>query len=329
MKTYKILNNQVFKKGAYVLVPIRMKDRYNIMRWRNEQIFHLRQSELLTKEDQDQYFKTVVAQLFDQEQPAQILFSFLKKDKCVGYGGLVHINWLDKNAEVSFVMETSHQPEHFKEYWGAFLRILYKVAFYDLSLHKIFTYAFDVRPHLYEALESAGFSFEARLKNHCIINSRLKDVVYHSLLNPIQFLRMRPAQLKDAKLLFQWANDPTVRQNALNQKEILWKEHLKWFEKKLNSEHSNIYIYSLNDAPVGQVRLDKVRDRWEIDYSVQNSYRGMGLGKLMLKKVLELKQYRPLHAIVKPENISSSKTFEQLNFDLQAKKNELLVYSFS
>jgi hypothetical protein len=68
MNTYKALNKQFFSNGRYSLVPIRFEDRYNIMQWRNEQIYHLRQAKPLTQEDQDAYFENVVAKLFDQEQ---------------------------------------------------------------------------------------------------------------------------------------------------------------------------------------------------------------------------------------------------------------------
>ena len=100
MNTYKVLNKQVFTQGEYKLVPIRFEDRWDIMKWRNEQIYHLRQSKPLTKEDQDHYFNNVASKLFEQEQPSQILFSFLRNDICIGYGGLVHINWVDKHAEI-------------------------------------------------------------------------------------------------------------------------------------------------------------------------------------------------------------------------------------
>ena len=62
------------------------------MKWRNEQIYHLRQAKPLTAEDQKNYFSNVVSKLYDQEKPAQILFSFLKDGKCIGYGGLVGYN---------------------------------------------------------------------------------------------------------------------------------------------------------------------------------------------------------------------------------------------
>ena len=74
MRNYKNLSKQSFVEGDYTLVPLRHEDRYQIMYWRNEQIFHLRQSEPLTKEKQDWYFENVINKLFEQNLPNQILF---------------------------------------------------------------------------------------------------------------------------------------------------------------------------------------------------------------------------------------------------------------
>ena len=52
-------------------------DRFDIMKWRNEQIYHLRQKSLLTIKMQDKYFKNTISPLFNQEFPTQILFSFM------------------------------------------------------------------------------------------------------------------------------------------------------------------------------------------------------------------------------------------------------------
>jgi len=150
------------------------------LQWRNEQIYHLRQSKPLTKEDQDQYFEKVVSILFDQEKPDQILFSFLIGDICIGYGGLVHINWVDNNAEVSFVMNTSLESERFNMYWTLYLGLLERVAFNDLNFHKLYVYAFDLRPHLYIALEANNYFLDARLKDHCLFEGVFKDVVIYS-----------------------------------------------------------------------------------------------------------------------------------------------------
>lgn len=183
MPNYKCLKRQVFSYGEYSIVPLRYEDRFTIMKWRNEQIYHLRQSSPLTEEDQQRYFDNVVAQLFDKPKPDQILFSYLKNGCCVGYGGLVHINWVDKNAEISFIMDTNLEKEHFAEHWSNYLTMLKELSFSELNLHKIYTYAFDLRPHLYSMLEVNGLVREATLKDHCFFEGEYKDVVIHSIFN--------------------------------------------------------------------------------------------------------------------------------------------------
>lgn len=185
MNSYKVLNKQNYTSGDFAIVPIRYQDRMDIMKWRNEQIFHLRQSEPLTKKQQENYFSKVVAKLFDEEKPGQILFSYLKGDTCLGYGGLVHINWVDKNAELSFITNTAIKNKDYELHMSTFLGLITRVAFDELCFHKIFTYAFDVRPHIYPILEKNGFSKEAILKQHCLFENVFKDVIIHAKFNSI------------------------------------------------------------------------------------------------------------------------------------------------
>ena len=184
MREYKALTQQTYKNGEFEIVPIRGKDRIKIMKWRNEQIYHLRQSEPLTIEKQDAYFDNTITSLFNQEKPDQILFSFLQANKCIGYGGLVHINWIDRNAEVSFIMNTRLEEVSFSKNWSMFLNCLEQAAFGELGFHKIFIYAFDLRPHLYNVLELNGYFKDARLKDHCFFQGDFKDVlIYSKLMN--------------------------------------------------------------------------------------------------------------------------------------------------
>ena len=183
MNSYKTLNRQQFSSGDYKVVPLRSEDRLDIMNWRNEQIYHLRQPVPLTEKEQNCYFDRVVAQLFEQEQPSQILFSYLKNDVCIGYGGLVHVNWIDKNAEISFIMNTELEKEQFDFHWITYLGLIEELAFSELKLHKIYTYAFDIRSHLYSPIEKSGLSKEAILKEHCLFEGEYKDVIIHSKIN--------------------------------------------------------------------------------------------------------------------------------------------------
>jgi RimJ/RimL family protein N-acetyltransferase len=150
------------------------------MKWRNEQIYHLRQDKPLTIDDQEKYFTSIVAPLFNNEKPSQILFSFLEEEKCIGYGGLVHINWIDKNAEISFIIETALEKDYFQLHWVTFLGLIEQLAFEQLDLHKVFVYAFDLRPHLYIALEAAEYKKEAVLTEHSFSQGSFIDVVIYS-----------------------------------------------------------------------------------------------------------------------------------------------------
>jgi RimJ/RimL family protein N-acetyltransferase len=180
MNSYKALHKQIFTLGEYSLVPIRFEDRMDIMKWRNEQIYHLRQNKPLAKEDQDAYFENVVAKLFDQEKPQQILFSLLRSGECIGYGGLVHINWIDRHAEISFIMNTSLEKEEFHSIWGTYLNMIEEIGFLEIGLHKLFVYAFDLRPHLYEMLQENKYFLDARLQEHCLYNGKFIDVIIYS-----------------------------------------------------------------------------------------------------------------------------------------------------
>nr|AOE06351.1 N-Acetylneuraminate cytidylyltransferase [uncultured bacterium]CCF99489.1 GNAT family acetyltransferase [uncultured Flavobacteriia bacterium] len=315
MKKYKCLNKQVFVIDEFQLVPIRYKDRYKIMKWRNDQIYHLRQKDILTKSKQDLYFGNVVSKQFDLQKPDQLLFSFLKKDICLGYGGLVHLNWTERNAEVSFVMDTNQEALNFVHLWNIFLTLLKQVVFKYLSFHKIYTYAYDLRPKLYDALSQSGFKFEGRLEDHCLVDSKFHDVLYHSCINPIESLRIRGVKKEDSIVLFEWSNDPLVRRNAFDSKKIDWDSHEKWFQNKLLDNNCKIFIFENKQGhPVGQVRLDYLDKKWLIDYSIDQFFRGLGLGKKIISKAINMIDKGTFMAMVKHKNQASIKTFLNLGF---------------
>jgi RimJ/RimL family protein N-acetyltransferase len=322
---YKCLKQQTFVSGNYSLVPIRMDDRYDIMHWRNEQIYHLRQKDPLTEVQQDKYFDEVVSKLFDQEKPEQILFSFLEDKKLIGYGGLVHIDWENENAEISLVLDTQLEKKAFNELWKKYLTLVKKIAFNELKICKIYTYAFDLRPKLYSVLLDVGFKEEARLVNQCRFENGYLDVVIHSFWNPLFFISYRPIQIADKITLFNWVNDIQVRDNSKNNNAIKFDEHTKWFEKRINSEQCKVLIFLALDIPIGQVRLEKENDVWLLDYSVDANYRGLSVGFYMIKIVVE-KFNAKIKAVVKKDNQASAKIFQKLNFILVDTSNDYLTF---
>jgi hypothetical protein len=60
MSIYKCLStNQEYAIGDYKIVPLRYEDIFSIKEWRNTQIDILRQKELLSDENQIQYYKDI------------------------------------------------------------------------------------------------------------------------------------------------------------------------------------------------------------------------------------------------------------------------------
>jgi RimJ/RimL family protein N-acetyltransferase len=327
---YKSLKKQIFISEQYSLVPLRMEDRYRIMKWRNEQIYHLRQSKPLTEKDQENYFESVVSSLFEQEKPNQILFSLLKNNECIGYGGLVHINWIDQHAEVSFIMDTSLEKNQFEKLWTVFLYLLEDVAFHELKFHKLNTYAFDVRPHLYKVLEDNLFIEEARLKEHCYYKGQFIDVLLQGKIN--EDLKLQKATTEDLELTFNWAKNPIIRKYAFQQNEIQFDEHKVWFMKQLADENTIYFILRKNKMALGSIRINKDgQGIGLISYHVDPKYHGNNLGSKMLKLAIrEIRINNPeimrIIGYVMPENLASIKIFEKLNFNLFESTNNHLGF---
>ncbi|MGN0416175.1 MAG: GNAT family N-acetyltransferase [Agathobacter sp.] len=125
---------------------------------------------------------------------------------------------------------------------------------------------------------------------------------------------LREAIEEDVDLLFQWANDPVVRQNSFSTKTISYQEHVNWFFNLLSSENCKQYIYLVEDVPVGQVRITIVDGIAEIGYSVCEEKRSQGHGNnilLLIKEKIEneFPMVSKVVGKVKPENIASQKAF--------------------
>jgi len=133
-------------------------------------------------------------------------------------------------------------------------------------------------------------------------------------------LRIRAVETEDCRLLWEWANDRSVRASAFNGKAIIWRNHIDWFFNKI--QDSNCYQYiGMNDdgRPVGQVRFDIAGEIAELDFSVSMNDRGKGYGhQLLLESIKRFYKdtgfpYKLLGR-VKRMNSGSRKIFTQLGF---------------
>jgi RimJ/RimL family protein N-acetyltransferase len=154
-----------------------------IRKWRNEQIEILRQKNLLTVEDQKRYWNKVILPSISSDAPDIILFSYLFMNNLIGYGGLTHIDWSAKRAEVSFLLKTELTRDYGKhpKYFDIFLKILKKIAFDELKLQRLFTETYDLRPYHVTVLEKNNFKFEERKRYHIFLETegRYVDSLIH------------------------------------------------------------------------------------------------------------------------------------------------------
>ncbi len=135
-------------------------------------------------------------------------------------------------------------------------------------------------------------------------------------------LRLRNVIQEDCELLWEWANDSTVRTASFSSNSILWEDHLKWFSNKLNS--SNCYHFiAVNklDQPIGQIRFDIDEELQSVvSISLASKQRGQGYGKLMLQMAIaELFQHvavNHIQALIKPDNVASIRLFESVGFKI-------------
>lgn len=187
---YHILPEKPLQEQDYELMSLRHRDIQSIRKWRNDQIEYLRQRWPISETAQENYWEQVVFPDFQTMQPAQILLSFLLRGRCIGYGGLVHIDWGARRAEVSFLLETSRSENAltFQNEFAVYLKMLKRLAFDELKLNRLHTETFDVRPLVLKVLEGAGFKAEGRLRRHVNLEPdekkepRYVDSIVHGLL---------------------------------------------------------------------------------------------------------------------------------------------------
>jgi len=184
MNRYKCLTHQQVSLNGYVLSPLQEDHVEPIRQWRNEQTDILRQDETLTTQEQKRYFENYVWSELNAKRPKQILFAFKVEQVLIGYGGLVHIQWQDQHAEVSFLLSPQRlsSAESYGLDFSSFLRLLKEVAFSDLGLHRLFTETYDVRPLHIEILEENGFAREGVVRRHKVIDGVPVDSLLHGCL---------------------------------------------------------------------------------------------------------------------------------------------------
>jgi len=170
--------------GGRGLCAIEREMLENIRVWRNSQIEILRQTKPLTAFNQEEWFQKI------SKDKGQTIFSLFLLDKnnklkeFIGYCGLVYIDYDNRNAELSFVVNPKRckDAKTYEKDCLAVLHMLCRYGFEEINLNKIFTETFPFRKKHMKILEKFGFKKERNLIKNRFSKEKSLNSLIHSVL---------------------------------------------------------------------------------------------------------------------------------------------------
>ncbi len=180
-------------------------------------------------------------------------------------------------------------------------------------------------PRLAEAI--AGLAMDAATRERMSRNGR--DLVDGQGVSRVVtnlragIIDLQPVREEDARLLWEWANDPSVRSVSFTRDPIAWEDHLRWFDAKRKDAACLFYI-ARDDAgePLGQIRFEAREDEAEVSVSLDARHRGRGQGSALIlagsRKVFDTSRVRTLHAYIKDGNEPSVRAFTKAGYVFEA-----------
>jgi UDP-2,4-diacetamido-2,4,6-trideoxy-beta-L-altropyranose hydrolase len=156
----------------------------------------------------------------------------------------------------------------------------------------------------------------SQVSRELVDGSGAKRVLAEMVADSLLLKRVEPG---DFKILWEWANDPLVRQASFEVDSIPWEEHLEWCNRKMADASCFFYLASFQSGePVGQVRFDIENQEAIVSIGLASSLRGRGLGLAVLLKATALffenSNAKKIHAFIKPTNHASVRLFEAAGF---------------
>ena len=136
-------------------------------------------------------------------------------------------------------------------------------------------------------------------------------------------ITLRPATQDDCRRLWEWRNEPETREASFDNHVIPYKEHERWYSRKLLAEDTRIFIImSGDDREAGYVRFNLEPDQAEISIGVDRGERGNGYGAAAIRlgsdRLLDTGVAPKIMALVKRNNTASLSAFQKAGFVTEA-----------
>ncbi|MEG0034432.1 MAG: UDP-4-amino-4,6-dideoxy-N-acetyl-beta-L-altrosamine N-acetyltransferase [Bacilli bacterium] len=104
-------------------------------------------------------------------------------------------------------------------------------------------------------------------------------------------VRIRPLKLEDTKNIVCWRNKKFVLENFIDRRSITDEDHIQYFVSKIEKGFVRQFIINANEVDIGTVFLrdiDGANRKAEFGIFIgEEAYLGKGIGKLVIKQILE------------------------------------------
>jgi len=142
-------------------------------------------------------------------------------------------------------------------------------------------------------------------------------------------IKIRFANSKDNKSIFNWRNNKLTREMFFESKIITFKDHSNWFKETLANKNKKIYVGELNGKKIGICRFDfnKKNSSSEVSINMNPKMRSLGLGKRFLFQCIEFylsTDNHELFAKIKSKNKASLKIFDYVGFNISSEVNDIV-----
>lgn len=84
-------------------------------------------------------------------------------------------------------------------------------------------------------------------------------------------------------MFYQWSQDHSVRANSFRNEKFSFEMHEGWFNEKIRSNMTDMYVLESDGIPVGQIRFEIDKGSAKINLSIDANFRGKGLGTILLR----------------------------------------------
>ena len=120
-------------------------------------------------------------------------------------------------------------------------------------------------------------------------------------------------------MIWEWANDPTIRSVSFSSEPISWERHSQWFRAKLMDSNCLFFIaLDADGIPIGQIRYELQAAQAVVSVALASGQRGKGYGVYIIRsasrQIFESTFVELIHAYIKPDNLSSIRAFTKAGF---------------